>query len=367
LASPYFDLRYALAAADVAPGAAVAVIRRGLRVIGFFPFQRRGGLIQPLAAPLTDYHGVIARPGETIELRPLVRALGARRFRFSGLVGETTSLARAVARPAMVADLSKGYAGWLQQRRAAGQASFLKDKRRRARLLESDHGPVSFALEQGSGEGVLDLILTLKSEQMRRTGQHDVFSSAWTRRLLRRLAGEAFADFGLRFAVLRTGERIIAAELGLQSGSSYHLWFPIYDPEFARYSPGALMTLASLEALAGLGVTRVDFGPDGEAYKRAFAEPTGLVFEGDVRPRARAVEAAAHAALRAAPPIARAVEQIRLRLDRRLDRITACEPQVGGRAHAAWKSLGQIGRRHTKATLSAGLGLAALGVALSTE
>ncbi|MDQ7814023.1 MAG: hypothetical protein RDU12_15065, partial [Brevundimonas sp.] len=72
---PYLDPRYALAAA-AAPGAALAVFRRAGTAIGFFPFQRRGRLIQPLGAPLTDYHGVIAAPGEGFDPATVARRLG---------------------------------------------------------------------------------------------------------------------------------------------------------------------------------------------------------------------------------------------------------------------------------------------------
>lgn len=363
LASPYFDLRYTLAASQVAPGAAVAVIRQEGQLAGFLPFQRRGGTIQPLAAPLTDYHGLIARPGAAIDLADVVCALGAGRFRYSGLVDSGAAAPEGEGRSAMVADLSGGYPGWLEQRRAAGHGDFLRDKRRRLRQLEAAHGAVVFTLETQAAD-VLELVLTLKSDQMRRTGQHDVFSAPWTQALLRRLAVGAEADFGLRFAVLRAGDRIVAAEIGLLSGRSYHLWFPIYDPEFAKFSPGVLMTLASLEALAGQGVTQVDFGPEGEDYKKVFADPSGLVLEGEVRPGARPFGALAEAALGAAPPL---VRRAATRLDRRLDRITACEPQVGARVGAALKSVAQVGRRHGRFTVGAGLGLAALGLAMAAD
>lgn len=62
---PYLDPRYSLAAASV-PGAALAVFRRGGQAVGFFPFQRRGRLIQPLGAPLTDYHGMIAAAADLL-------------------------------------------------------------------------------------------------------------------------------------------------------------------------------------------------------------------------------------------------------------------------------------------------------------
>jgi CelD/BcsL family acetyltransferase involved in cellulose biosynthesis len=363
LASPYFDLRYALAACQVAPGAAVAVIRQDGEIAGFFPFQRRGGLIQPLGAPLTDYHGLIARPGAVIDLAEVMAALGARRFRYSGLLDSGVAAGEGEGRAAMVADLSDGYEGWLKQRRAAGHGDFLRDKARRRRQLEKQHGQVAFALERRAAE-VLEMVLAVKSEQMLRTGQHDVFSARWTQDLLRRLTNSTEPDFGVQFAVLRAGERIVAAELGLISGDSYHLWFPIYDPEYAKFSPGALMTLASLEALAGLGVKHVDFGPEGEDYKKFFADPAGRVVEGEIRVGARPLGGLAEAALGAAPP---AVRRAATRLDRRMDRITACEPHVAARMGATLKSVAQIGRRNRKFTVGAGLGLAALAVALTVE
>lgn len=363
LASPYFDLRYTLAASQAAPSAAVAVIRQGGEIAGFFPFQRRGGLIQPLAAPLTDYHGLVARPGAAIDLAEVVAALGARRFRYSGLIESGILAGSGEGRAAMIADLSEGYDGWLAQRRAAGHGDFLRDKRRRLRQLEAKHGQIAFTLEKRAGE-VLEMVLAVKSEQMLRTGQHDVFSAPWTKGLLRRLTNSTEVDFGLRFAVLRAGERIVAAELGLLSGDSYHLWFPIYDPEYSKFSPGALMTLASLEALAAQGVKRVDFGPEGEDYKKFFADPAGRVLEGDVRVGPRPLGALTQVALGAAPASLRRAAS---RLDRRLDRITACEPQVGSRVGATLKSVALIGRRHRKAAVGAGLGLAGLGLALTAE
>lgn len=352
--SPYFDLRYVLAAGEIAPEVQVAVIRRLGEIVGFLPFQRRGRLIQPIAAPLTDYHGLLSAPGAAVDLFAVVAQLGARRFRFSGLVGSATAGARLSSRPAMVADLSEGFEAYAARR----PADFFKDKRRRARRLAETLGPLDFSFD-ADGEGVLDLIFRLKRAQMRRTGQHDIFASPWTTPFLRRLSELASDDFGLRFATLRAGSRIVAAEVGLRSGGAYHLWFPVYDPEFARYSPGALMTLETLRAAPGQGITTVDFGPAGEDYKRDFAEPGMAVFEGDVTLGGwvEATRAAANLALGRAPKLRAAVSRAVRRLDRRWDRITACEPRLDGRVIAASQTLGGLGRRHPKTSIGLGLGL----------
>lgn len=347
LRSPYFDLRYVLAAGDNVPGAQVAVIRRGDEIVGFLPFQRRGSLIQPIAAPLTDYHGVVAAPDAHIDLQAVVAALGARRFRFSALVDAPSS---SDGHEAMIADLSDGLEAYLDRR----PSGFLKDKRRRARRLAEDHGPLDFRLT-AQDDGALDFIVRLKREQMRRTGQHDVFASPWTLPFIRDLAARGADDFGLRFAVLRAGDRIVAAELGLRSGDAYHLWFPVYDVDFARYSPGALMTLETIRAAAGQGIASVDFGPWGEAYKTDFAQPGIVVTEGEtaVEGLGLAARIAADRALAMAP----ALRDASLRLGRRWDRIAGCEPGLEGRLGAASQTLSDLARRRPKTSLGVGLGL----------
>jgi hypothetical protein len=76
--------------------------------------------------------------------------------------------------------------------------------------------------------------------------------------------------------------RQIAAEVGLLSGDTYHFWFPIYDRDFARFSPGALLSYETLSVLAEEGVSFADFGPGAESYKRVFADPGPDVLEGDI-------------------------------------------------------------------------------------
>lgn len=351
LASPYFDVRFSLVAGDVCPGAQIAVLRRGSRIDGFFPFQRRGRLIQPLGAPLADYHGVIGRPGVEFDLGELVVQLGAARLRVSGLKSAVQPKRSAVRR-AMVADLSGGFDGYLANRRLAGQGDFLKDKRRRMNMLVRDHAPVELTFG-ADDPGALGHILRLKKEQFARGGQHDIFACGWTETLLRRLLEHPDPDFGARIAVLRTGDAIAAAEIGILSGGAYHLWFPVYDPAFGRYSPGQLMTLETLKVLAERGVKSVDFGAGGEDYKRAFADPGEAVFEGDIY--ASPTRAAISGAL--------GLHGQRQKLGRRMDRIVACEPRLAGRMVATSKYLGVLAGRHRG--FSAAVGAVGLGLTLS--
>jgi CelD/BcsL family acetyltransferase involved in cellulose biosynthesis len=357
LQSPYFDLRYVEAAGEIAPGGRMAVIHRRGAVVGFLPYQRRGAMLQPLAAPLSDFHAVVAAPAAGIDLIEVVRALGADRARLTGLVSDYAGSGGRV-RHAMAADLSDGFKAYEARRSAA----FLKDKRRRARALERDHGPVVFTFEHPT-PALLDLVIARKRAQIRRTHQHDIFACGWTATLLRRLDAIADPDFGLKLAVLRAGDKVVAAELGLTSGQRHHLWFPIYDPAFAKYSPGALMTLETLRVAAGQGISRVDFGPSEEAYKEDFADPMEAVFEGVVHARPSLIGRMGALASRA-----ERVHAAGARLGRRLDRIAACEPHLLGRMRGASSIVTGFTVRHPRlgAGLGAGLGLG-LGLGLLAD
>lgn len=357
LASPYFDPGYALAAGAACPNAEIAIISRGGRIDAFFPFQRRGRLIQPLGAPLADFNGLVVRPGLTLDPVSVVRALGAVRFRFSGLQagpdgGDLLPATTVATSEAMIADLSGGFEAWMESRKSDGQAKFFKDKRRRRTRLEQDLGAISFELAPAT-DADIEYVISVKREQLKQTGQHDIFDCGWTGDLLRRLAEDANDAFGLHFAALRAGDRLVAGELGLRSGDAYHLWFPIYDTEYSKYSPGQLMTLDTLEALASRGVTRVDFGAGGEAYKKAFAVPAETVFEGNV------IVGPAQAALAAVPGL----RGQRIKLGRRVDRIMACESEMSGRVRAFSKYAAVVAGRYSRVT-AAGVGMTA-GVGLT--
>jgi CelD/BcsL family acetyltransferase involved in cellulose biosynthesis len=148
---------------------------------------------------------------------------------------------------------------------------------------------------------------------------------------------------------LSAGGKVIASELGLTCGERHHLWFPIYDAEYARYSPGHLMTLETLKVAAAQGIRRVDFGSGGEAYKRDFAVAMEPVHEGVVSVRRRGLNN-----LERMPGV--------MRLSRRFDCMAACDPGALGQVRSASAFAAAMGRRHPR--VGAGLGIG-LGVGLS--
>lgn len=339
---PYLDPRYALAAAGV-PGSALAVFRRGGRAVGFFPFQRRGRLIQPLGAPLTDYHGVIAAPAEGLDPETVARQLGGV-LRAGGWVSPAGPPPGFAARTRLAADVTGGREA-LAARLEERSHRFFKNMRRLRRGFEREHGEPVFTWNERD-PAVLDWIIARKREQYRRSRRHDVFACGWTVDLLRALFEARTADYGLRLSSLRTraGE-LAAAEASLDDGRTLHLWFPTYDPAFARHGVGTLLTRLEMERAAEAGYRRVDFGAGEEGYKTALAEPDGLVFEGVAEgPRPDLVRLAGRLMAGGPAPLRRFQQS----LGRRFDIINACETRAAewwagaaaAAAAAARKSLG---------------------------
>src|SRR5512135_307422 len=79
LASPYFSFGFTRLVSAARADVHVGILRRGDRIVGFFPFQRRDmGEGEPLAHASSDFHGVVAAPTTSFDPVPLLRSCGLR-------------------------------------------------------------------------------------------------------------------------------------------------------------------------------------------------------------------------------------------------------------------------------------------------
>jgi len=275
LASPYFRWEFTEIAARVSPDAAVAILSKGGRTIGYFPHQRRGSAIQPLGAPMNDYHGVIAMPGEAPSLATVAALLNAPRLNVSAWVGP--SGAGELRETLMTVTPEEGFDAWYAERRKTW-GKYFKDKERARRSLETELGPIRVQRGLKDPE-LLDQLIKLKRDQYARTGRHDIFACGWTRDLLHALMASEHEDFGASMAALWAGDKLTAIEYSLHAGDRYHFWFPAYQPELARCSPGILLTMDTMRLGCEAGFRVFDFGFGGEGYKKYFCNATQTVRE----------------------------------------------------------------------------------------
>ncbi|MEJ6790986.1 GNAT family N-acetyltransferase [Brevundimonas sp. BR2-1] len=332
LNSPYFRPEFAQVAGRVSPDAAIAVFSRGGRTVGFFPHQKRGGATQPLAAPMNDYHGVIAFPGEAPSLEEVAAMLGATRLNVTAWVGET---GLGEDRRTVQVELGEGgYEGWYADRRA-NQGKFFKDKERARRSMEAELGPLR--VERGLRDPVLlDWLIDLKRDQYRRTSRHDIFACGWTAELLHALLREDRDGFGASMAGLWAGDRLTAIEYSLHAGDQYHFWFPGYEPSLARCSPGILLSMDTMRLASELGYRTFDFGFEGEHYKKYFCNGARIVREAVVlKPGLGAAVSEA-----AVGVLGGRGQRLRTSVRRRWAAIEACETTPGARLKGAMQAAG---------------------------
>ena len=332
LNSPYFRPEFAKVAGRISPDAAVAVFSRDGQTVGFFAPQRRGGAMQPLAAPMNDYHGIIAFPGQAPSLEEAARVLGATRLNVTAWVGGT---ALGEDRRTVQVELGEGgYDGWYAERRTT-HGKFFKDKERARRSMEAELGPMR--VERGLRDpALLDWLIDLKRDQYRRTARHDIFACGWTADLLHALLEEDGDGFGASMAGLWAGDRLTAIEYSLHAGDQYHFWFPGYDPAMARCSPGILLSMDTMRLSAPLGYRTFDFGFEGEHYKKYFCNGAHIVREAMVlKPGIGAAVSEA-----AVGVLGGRGERLRTSVRRRWAAIEACETTPGNRFKGAVQAAG---------------------------
>ena len=281
LASPYFRPEFAQIAGTVSPNAAIAIFRRAGEIVGFFPHQTRGGTLQPLGAPMNDYHGMIARAGEAPDLETVARLLKAPRLRVGawvGPVGETEAAAAQDRETLMVSMPEPGFEPWYAERRQTW-GKYFKDKERARRSLAAELGEVT--VERNLRDpALLNQLIALKRDQYRRTGRHDIFDCGWTVDLLHALLqARGEDDFGASMAAMWAGGKLVAVEYSLHAGGRYHFWFPVYEPSLARCSPGILLSMDTMRLASEQGYRVFDFGFGGEGYKKYFCNATQTVRE----------------------------------------------------------------------------------------
>jgi len=331
LVGPYFDVRYVQAIGAGVPGARVARLYSEGRVVGYFAYQRRAGVLQPLGAPLSDYHTLISAPDFVPDINALLKATGAKRLDFQGWVGQMDGQAQTVVLQRRAALTPDGFDAWYEEQDHEHH-KFFKNVGRCERNIAKDFGGFDFTWERVTPE-VMDWIIGLKREQYQKTGLHDIFNCGWTRELLVNLASLPDENYGLRAGVFRHEGKLVAAEISLVDKGSVHLWFPAYDPAYYRYTVGIVLTMAIIRHLAPLGYTSFDFGTGGEDYKSPMTVHAGECLEGSLQ-YAPALGSRMMDMAVSVLPARRKLEQARLSLRRRVNVIRSTEVSAAGWSRA---------------------------------
>jgi CelD/BcsL family acetyltransferase involved in cellulose biosynthesis len=275
--NPFLSPGFALAVGRTRPAARVAVVEEGGRIVAFFAFERRPlGLALPIGAGLSDCQAIIAEPETELEINRLLAQCGIATWSFDHLVATQRPMLApsSIERGSALIDVSEGFEAYLAQKGRQFR-KVAKSERR----LAAEFGPVRFGFDVRD-DVALSRMIEWKSEQYRRTGRPDRFSSRSTVDLVRDLAGASGPDLWGTLSTLHAGDRLVAVDFSLRSPTTLAGWFSSYDRELSRHSPGSIRRLRTIEAAGLAGLLRYELGKGEEEYKNELKTGDRLLCEG---------------------------------------------------------------------------------------
>ena len=272
---------FTVAAGRARPAARVGVIEDGNDIVGFFPFEQAGSRIaRPIAAGASDCQAVIHAPDVEVRLTDLLESCNLDVWEFDHLIAQQAqSIDRNIAvRPSPIIDVAAGYEAYLHERLSASKKIF-KSTLYKNRKLERDFGATVFEFDSPDAD-ILGTLIEWKSGQYRRSGHRDQFRVEWIRGLVWDLFERRAEGCAATLSVLYAANRVVAAHFGLRSDDALSCWFPAYDVDLARYSPGLSLHLKMAEAAPQEGVRYLDLGKGDEEYKQSLKTGDLFVAEG---------------------------------------------------------------------------------------
>ncbi len=284
--SPYFHPQFTLDVAAVRNDVEVAVCYDDERPVGFFPFQRSGRTARPVGGMLSDAHGLIHDGTMNFSWPELLASINLAAWSFHYQIA--SQIPAIEWHPDVTTAAVMNLKGGFEQYAARlDSKTIVKQTDRKSRKLERECGPLRFEWDS-TDERAFELLLQWKSQQYHDSDIADVFEFDWTVNLLRRIWQYSDADYEGLLSVLYVDEQPAAVHFGLRAGNVLHQWFPAYDPELQRYSPGVIHLLDMARHASDHGVERIDLGRVCQ-YKSRVATDLVDVAEGsvDLRPVSR--------------------------------------------------------------------------------
>lgn len=280
LASPFFHPSFLKCVARVKRSVEVAVIEDRGEVVGVFPFERSGLVLGvPAGNKLSDYHGIVGASDLELDPTELLRACKLIAWDFTH-VPMSQSFVKAGIRQRISSpylDLTQGYDAY-ESRLAASGSDLSKRVAYLERRLVREVGAIRYTVHERNAD-VIDQILAWKRQKYSESGSAHAHSTSALLRNIHSMQSDSFAGI---LSTLHAGDRLIAGHFGMRSQDSWHYWFPSYDAEFSKYSPGLILILKMARSAAGLGVRMIDLGGGRSQYKDRLANSNATLFAGSI-------------------------------------------------------------------------------------
>lgn len=285
--SPFMTYQFSRMVEDSGASVFVAILTVNGNIVGFFPYQyssvvsRLLGRAERVGGEMSDYCGVIAKPGIRFDERSILSSAKIRFFDFSHLHSAQLQIgltATASVSGHLIRVISSGKEYW--QDLARKDKKLTQDTLRCIGKLEREVGPLSFHADVRDRSDLLDIVIRMKREQYARTSVADALADDWKRELMKSLYREQDPECRGMISSIVCGSEIVAMHFGLVAGKTLHYWFPVYNANYAKYSPGRLLYKFLIDSMDGIGLRVIDHGAGDAAYKIALSNESYQVYSG---------------------------------------------------------------------------------------
>lgn len=286
--TPFFSLGFIDAVQASRSDVKVAMLHDEKHLVGMLPIHVIGNTAYPAGRFFNDAHNVVMKADTHLNWVWMLQRLGLRSFDFHALVGQVASKDSFLVQnqvQSFCADLTGGSQAFIKKMEREHGTFRRQDQK--TRKMQREIGEVTLQLDCRD-HSLLDLAISWKRQQYQRTRILDLFTPPWTRRLMESLhAGDHAWDLGQSptrglLSVLRAGGHVVAIHYGMIENGLLHYWFPSYNPEFAKYSPGTALFKEIARQSAQHGIRVIDMGYGEQPYKRKQTDTISTVRQGCV-------------------------------------------------------------------------------------
>ena len=272
--TPFFSTAFVDAVHDSRGDVLLAVLRSSGQCVGFLPFHRSGNIAFPVGRFFNDAHNAILRNDVKVDWSRLLREMGVTSYDFHSLCGPVSSEQNMYCHGTVEsfrADLGDDSEVYLAQLEKDHKT--IRRQEQKTRKMGREIGEVTLEMDCRD-VAILTQTIGWKKQQYARTNILDLFTPPWTRKLVYELFLKQPGQTRGILSVLRAGDQVVAAHIGMIEGDLLHYWFPTYNVEYSRYSPGTALFKAIIRDGTKHGISCVDMGYGEQPYKR---KQTGTV------------------------------------------------------------------------------------------
>jgi CelD/BcsL family acetyltransferase involved in cellulose biosynthesis len=284
---PFLSFGFTRCVSQIRPDVHVCVIESDGRVEAFFPFQFAGRwgqalhAAEPIGGSMSNYFGIVGRPGFRIASNELLAAAGIDAMHFHHLAEEQLDFGLSGEQPRSGHRIVIGNdpVEYWRKLKAANR-NFVAELDRRQRRASETFGPLRFEFAVADPVDNLTRLIAAKRNQYRASGVGDALAASWKRALLFELARSSDPDCTGVLSELYMGDTLAASHFGLRSRHTLQYWFPVYHRALSKLAPGHLLLRHILEEGATRGIRVIDRGEGDQPHKAAWVTEQRTFYRG---------------------------------------------------------------------------------------